>query len=254
MIDIHCHILPGIDDGSPNLEESLEMAKAAVAEGIHTIIATPHHENGRFTNEAAKVKRAVTAFNEVLEQQHIPLRVLPGQEIRIYRNFIDDYHSGQLVSLNDSPYILVEFPAAEIPKGIFELFHEMSILGKIPVIAHPERNQELVRHPERLVELIELGALSQVTSHSLNGLFGRKIQEAAFQFCKWNLVHFVASDAHNMRQRSFSMKRAFDALDSEIGVEYSKYYHSNSEALVQLSPINPKSVTYKKRKRLLFWK
>lgn len=254
MIDIHCHILPEFDDGSPDMEESLEMAKAAIGEGIHTIFATPHHANGRYTNEAENIKQAVSAFNDQLEQHQIPLLVLPGQEVRVTRKLIEDYHNGKLAKLGNSRYILVEFPSAQIPDDIFEIFHELSVIGITPVIAHPERNRELVRHPDKLAELIELGALSQITSHSINGLFGKKIQEASFKFCKWNLVHFVASDAHNMSQRSFSLKKAYDALDSVLGEEYGKYYRNNAEELVHLSLINSKKATYKKSRWPFSWK
>ncbi|WP_409344175.1 tyrosine-protein phosphatase [Paenibacillus sp. MBLB4367] len=254
MIDIHSHILPGIDDGAQTLEESLEMARAAYADGIRTVIATPHHANGRYTNAAGNVTAAVASLNDALQTNGIDLQVLAGQEIRVYSKLVDDWHDQALLSLDRSSYILIEFPTAEVPKGIADLIHELRILGITPIIAHPERNQELLNKPDRLRELVELGALGQVTSHSITGLFGKKIQEISMQMCKSNLIHFVASDAHNMSNRGFGLSRAYETIEKALGFQYSEYYKENANSLITGEIISKWSVKEVNRKWFLFWK
>src|SRR4051794_17534119 len=105
MIDIHSHILPGLDDGAKNLEDSLDMARLAVKDGIHTVIATPHHANGVYTNEKADVVQAVMQLNEALVSNGIPLNIIAGQEIRVYDQFIDDFYQSKLLTLHNSNYV-----------------------------------------------------------------------------------------------------------------------------------------------------
>jgi protein-tyrosine phosphatase len=255
MIDIHSHILPGLDDGSRDLEESLAMAKEAVREGIDTIVATPHHANGKYWNDSTQVRSAVSLFREALEKHNIPLDVLEGQEIRVYQELLEDIQSGSSIMLAGSSYILLEFPSSRIPDTIEDVMHELRLLGITPVIAHPERNAEIAQCPDKLLRLIQLGALSQVTSHSINGLFGKSIQECTVNLCRRNLVHFVSSDAHNMSNRAFGLGAAYDAAAGLLGHEYVTYYQANAESLIRSQSIEiwePSSS--KSRKWYQFWK
>ncbi|WP_438444680.1 tyrosine-protein phosphatase [Gorillibacterium sp. sgz5001074] len=232
MIDIHSHILPQIDDGAQDLAESVEMAKLAVSEGITDIIATPHHANGKWMNEADQVVEAVQLLNLHLADEGIPLIVHPGQEIRVYPDLIDDYQTGKLLRLNHSPYMLLELPSSNVPTYMEDLLHECSVAGIIPVIAHPERNRELAANPRMLHNFIELGALTQVTSHSINGLFGSTIQKLSLSWCRSNLVHFIASDAHNSKQRNFQLGAAYRRIDKELGSLHSRMYQENGKLLL----------------------
>jgi protein-tyrosine phosphatase len=238
MIDIHTHILPGIDDGAEDLEESLLMARFAVAEGIHTIIATPHHANGRYDNPAAVVQQKLAELNAALREERIPLTVHAGQEIRVYSDLIEDYHAGHAISLHQSQYILLELPSGEVPSDMEDLLHELQVRRLVPIIAHPERNLEIASKPSILAELVEMGFLSQVTSHSINGLFGRKIQKLSLELCKKKLIHFVSSDAHNMTNRSFGLSAAYLQIRGELGVEQMQYYMNNAERLYRNMPID----------------
>ena len=233
MIDIHCHILPGLDDGSKSIEESLEMARIAISEGISHIIATPHHANGKYHNEALTVLNATVLLNQELQRHKLPLQVLTGQEIRVYNNLISDYDSNMLLTLHISRYVLIEFPSHEIPKQMNELIHELRMFQLTPVIAHPERNRQIMDKPDRLLDLIQLGALSQVTAHSLNGLFGSKVQHLSLQLCRSNLVHYIASDAHNVNPRSFGLAQAYQKISQELGCEYRNYYMNNAYQLLE---------------------
>ncbi|WP_040952403.1 tyrosine-protein phosphatase [Gorillibacterium massiliense] len=231
MFDIHTHILPGVDDGAQNLDESLDLARAAVAEGITGLIATPHHQNGRYWNDAAFVTAAVSVLQEIFREKEIPLNLQAGQEIRVYPELLDDLAAGKLLTLGNSPYLLIEFPTANVPHYVSELFYELCLLGKIPVIAHPERNTELANHPDRLKKLIDLGAYAQVTSHSINGGFGRTVQTISLKMLRSNLVHLVSSDAHHIDMRHFALQEAYWRVQKELGREKCQHMKNNAEKI-----------------------
>ena len=233
MIDIHTHILPGLDDGSSSVEDTIAMAKAAVSEGITAMVATPHHGNDYFDNEAASIQDAVGQMNRILQQHYIPLTIMPGQEARISSRFIDDFHAQRIQPLNQTCYILIEFPSQHIPDNIENIFHELHVKGKVPIIAHPERNREIIAHPDRLVTLCRMGALTQVTSHSINGRFGKKLQRFAIDLCRRQLVHFVASDVHNLTFRPFHLAQAYEVIEHYLDSDTSKQLQSNAEQLIQ---------------------
>jgi protein-tyrosine phosphatase len=231
MIDLHSHILPGIDDGATTIEESIEMARLAVKDGIQLLAATPHHNNGRYSNESYSVKLAIDSLNEELIRRDIPLRLLPGQEIRLNDLFWEEWEAGNLLTLNDSRYMLIELPNQHVPTSIWDVIHELKLMGIVPIIAHPERNSDLINKIDTLQELVEAGALSQVTTHSLNGLFGRRIRQAALEMCRRNLVHIVASDAHNPELRPFGMSEAYRFVNSKLGSAYVEHYQANALAI-----------------------
>ncbi|ULL19408.1 tyrosine protein phosphatase [Paenibacillus sp. H1-7] len=253
MIDIHSHILPGVDDGAEDMEETVLMAQAAVEEGIHTLIATPHHANGKYDNPMEKVERSVREVNRVLEQQNIPLTILPGQEIRLYSDLPEDLHQQVARTLHSSRYILIEFPSREIPKQTDELFHELRVMGLVPVIAHPERNMEIAQDPMKLQRIIQQGALSQVTTHSLNGLFGKSIQKLSLDMCKQHLVHFVSSDAHNMSHRAFGLRQAYAFIGNTLGDQQVRYYQANAARLIANEDISVLQPDWRKRAWWRFW-
>jgi len=138
-IDMHSHILPGMDDGAPTDEVAINMAIAAMRDGVDAVIATPHHANGIYENEAPAIMRAVDRLNELLQQRGISLQVLPGQEIRIHDRLLDDLAQMKLMGLNRTRYLLVEFPYGHLPSASEDLFHELLVQDYVPVIAHPER-------------------------------------------------------------------------------------------------------------------
>jgi protein-tyrosine phosphatase len=251
MIDLHSHILPGLDDGSRTLEQSIAMACLAAADGIHLLAATPHHNNGRYANEGRHVQEAVNLLNLELGKLSIPLTVVPGQEIRLNDQFWGDWQAGKLLTLNGTRYLLIELPNDHVPKGIWEFVHEMKVQGIVAIIAHPERNTELANKMDILMELVQFGALSQVTAHSLNGLFGRKIRQTALRMCRRNLVHIVASDAHDEKQRPFGMREAYIQVNKEVGHAHVQYYQDNAAAIAEDKPIEvwePKA-----EKRWMLW-
>lgn len=231
MVDIHCHILSGIDDGAKDLNESIALAKAAVQEGITTIIATPHHKNGRYENTKQSILQKVMELNEVLVKEQIPLTILPGQEPRIYGEILQDYENGEILTLNNNQYLFIELPSGHVPRYTEKLLFDIQLQGITPVIVHPERNQELMERPDLLYRLVEKGALTQITAASVAGLFGKKIMKFTLQLIDANLTHFVSSDAHNVEKRSFKMVEAFDVIEKKYGVESVYLFKENAELL-----------------------
>jgi protein-tyrosine phosphatase len=236
MIDIHTHILPGLDDGAANWDETLNMARAAVAEGITTIIATPHHANGRYINTANEVEEHTMRVNERLKAAGVPVAIMPGQEIRVHDDLLEAWDRRELLPLAGSSYVLIEMPSSRIPRAMSELIHELLVMQLKPIIAHPERNAEIVEHPERLADLIREGAFAQVTTHSLLGGFGKRIKQSAWSLCSSGLIHIVSSDAHHLERRGFRLREAYDAIHERMGAEWVSYFLSNSQCVTGNKP------------------
>ncbi|MDQ0086856.1 protein-tyrosine phosphatase [Paenibacillus anaericanus] len=247
MIDIHTHILPGVDDGAEYWNDTLDMARAAVSEGITTIIATPHHANGRYFNSAVEVVEHTRYINEQLLALGVPVTILPGQEIRVHIDLLEAWSRAELLPLANSNYVLIEMPSSHIPKEMDELIHELKIMNLKPIIAHPERNAEVIENPQRLAALIQRGAFAQVTSHSLLGGFGRKIEKMSWSLCSSGLIHIVSSDAHHVQRRGFRLREAYDVINERMGEQWYNYFINNAQCIIEDKPFNsaPTSVSSK---------
>lgn len=233
MIDIHCHILPGVDDGAGSMTESIEMAREATKQGIKKIIAAPHHNNGTFMNKGENIIGAVAYLNGKLKQEQIPVEVLAGQETRVYGELVADLENGTVIQLNQtSGYVFIELPTNHVPQYTTQLLFDMQIKGYIPIIVHPERNHELLENPDKLYRMVKNGALTQITAGSIVGRGGKKVQRFAYQLLACNLTHFVASDAHNLKKRGFYMKDAFRDITKRYGKALAYQLMENSELLV----------------------
>ena len=234
MIDINSHILPGMDEGAKHITESIAIAKLAVSEGIRTLIATPHHKNGLFENTKTNILEKVTELNHILKQEAIDLQVFPGQETRIYGEILADYQKGEILTLNDAGrYLLIELPTDFVPAYTDSLLYDIQMKGLIPIIVHPERNQEFLVSPNRLYKLVKNGAMTQITAKSLVGGYGKKTKKFAQQLIELNLTHYVASDVHNTKNQSFHMVEAFDEIEKNYGVDMVYLFMDNAELLAQ---------------------
>ncbi|MFP7171624.1 tyrosine-protein phosphatase [Terribacillus halophilus] len=233
MIDIHCHILPGVDDGARTMEDSIEMARAAAAQGIHTIVATPHHRNNQFLNYRKDVLMQVDELNRVLEEQNISVNILPGQETRIYGDLLLGLEFQEILPVNlKSPYVLVELPTSTVPRYTKKLLYDLQVEGFTPVIVHPERNSELLSNPEKLYDLVKSGILTQVTAASLFGKFGKKIRNFSHEIVEANLTHFIATDAHNTHSRGFMLQEALQLIGDSYGSDLVYNYQDNAESMI----------------------
>lgn len=251
MIDIHCHILPGIDDGAKHMSETIGMAKKAVEEGIHTIIATPHHKNAKYENTKADIIQMVSEANAAIQGEGIPLKLLAGQETRIYGEYLDDYQKDELLPLAESQYVFIELPSGHVPRYTEQLLFDIQMKELVPIIVHPERNSELIERPDMLYQLVKKGALTQVTAGSLCGYFGKRIKSFSHQLIEANLTHFIASDAHNVKNRSFMMAEAIDLVDSKFGDDMVYLFTENAELLVSGRNVMKEIPERVKRKKFL---
>lgn len=254
MIDIHSHILPNVDDGPNNLEESIEMAKKAFNEGIKFIVATPHHQNGIYNNDYNQIINKTYVFNQRLKEEDIKLTVLPGQEIRIFDNLINNLEEGKLLSINDrGKYILVEFPSDRIPIGEEQLIFDIQVAGYIPIIVHPERNEEIRRNSTKLYQLVKKGALTQITTGSILGYFGKDIYKFTLELIDHNLTHFLATDAHTVKgKRGINLKKGYAVLKDYAGEETVNQFKRNAKMIVSGKDIyvdEPYRITNRKRLR-----
>lgn len=249
MIDLHCHILPGVDDGAQTMEESLEMAREAVREGITHILATPHHMSYSWNNEKQTVIRMVDELQAELDARNIPLTIFPGQEVRVYGELLEDIERGTIQFVDEGDrYLLIEFPSSAIPHYVDQLFFDLQTKGITPVIVHPERNQVIQERPGRLKRLVEKGALAQLTAASYTGGFGKQIRRLSNQLIEANLVHLIASDSHDVKKRGYHMKKAYDLLEREHGRDRLEEFEQTTKQMINgehIVPSEPLSVKKK---------
>jgi protein-tyrosine phosphatase len=221
MIDIHSHILPEVDDGSHSLEESLEMCRASAKDGINIMVATPHaHDGVHKTHDPEVLRQKIAELNEQLEGA---LRVVIGCELRFTHDIVRQVCETKTApTIAGGPYVLVEFPHAVIPPGSERPLFELISNQITPIIAHPERNQMLIAEPERLFPLIEMGALGQMDTGSITGQFGKRVQQTVRVLLEHGLIHFIASDCHNTRNRLPGMSEAVALTAEVVGEEYAR--------------------------------
>lgn len=223
MIDLHAHILPGIDDGPQSLEDSLEMARLAAADGITTIVATPHLFRRKSVdlsalNRPGDIRQAVDRFNEQLEEAEIALTVLPGCEVPLFPEIIKFIDEEQILTINDGHrYICLELPDSVIPPATEEIIFELSSRGLTPIITHPERNPVLFDMPQKLQRFLALGCLSQITARSLMRGFGWRVSRFTKKLVRNGWVHLMATDAHSVAHRPPVMGQALKKLSKIVG-------------------------------------
>lgn len=232
MIDIHNHVLIGVDDGPGNSEEAVKLLKQAVDNGITDIIATPHHKTTHYTNPSSTVFQKLDELNTIIEEENLHIKVHPGQEIRVNGDILRDLSSEDSLTLNRSQYVLVELPFNDLPHYTEKLFFDMQMKGYIPVIAHPERCKPIIQSPGRLYNLVEKGAHAQVTATSVTGDLGENLKETSLRMIENNLVHLVASDAHNAEARPFALNEAYEVITEELGSDVTVKLKKNAEKLL----------------------
>jgi protein-tyrosine phosphatase len=262
MVDIHCHLLPGLDDGATSIEVSLEMAAMAVEEGITHVVATPHAGSGfTFRPEAIKELRA-----ELQGRLGESLTLLTGCDFHLnFENLQDIRTAPERFTINQKTYLLVEFADFSIPPTIDHELHNLQLAGLHPIITHPERNPLIRTQPERLYKWLRQGCYAQITAQSILGKFGERAREAAELWLDENAVHFVASDAHNTTSRPLRLKEAYSVIASRQGEAVARaLFTENPLAAVEGEPLpfvpllpedlgQAPGATPKRRKRFWFF-
>jgi protein-tyrosine phosphatase len=216
MIDLHCHILPGLDDGPKTMEESVEMANAAIADGTTHLVATPHSNSTHFF-DYPKIR---ALCKELQAEVGDRLKLATGCDFHVSpENIAALKLQAPRFCVNQKDYLLVEFNEIAIPPAMDQTLHEMQLAGIRPIVTHPERNRLLRLRPERLVSWIRHGCYGQVTGGALIGRFGPAAQKDAMRWIEAGLIHFVCSDAHNTSSRPIQLRPAFEAVKKEFGEE-----------------------------------
>jgi len=217
MIDLHCHMLPGIDDGARDLATALAMAQQAVADGIRHTVCTPHIYPGLYDNSVAGIAAATSAFQRELDTAGIPLRVSYGADIQIVPELVAGLQSGQLPTLHGSRYFLFEPPHHIQPPGMLELIHSVVAARYVPVITHPERLTWAEGAYAQFAEAARLGAWIQLTGGSLLGVWGPRVKALSERFLQDGITHLVASDGHNLSNRTPTLGPARERLVALLG-------------------------------------
>ena len=222
MIDIHHHLLSGLDDGARSLDVSLAMAKMAAEDGITHIVCTPHASE-QYSYDPALVAAKLAELRHHLSDQKIPLVLGSGCDFHIsYDNIQEAKAYPSRFSINGLGYLLVELPDYGISQGLTDIFYQLRLSNLTPVLTHPERNATLQRDPRRMIEWMRGGLLVQVTAGSLLGHMGKAAQRMSHQLLADRWVHFLATDAHNVTSRQPKMRDAYELIASKYSPDYAE--------------------------------
>jgi protein-tyrosine phosphatase len=221
MIDLHAHILPGIDDGARNLDESLDMCRMAARDAITTIVATPHSENGGNGNSREVVLSAVAKLQNEVDKNCIPVRLLPGSDARIRQDLFSLIENGSITTVNNNGrYVMIEFPKDIVPPNWVDWLFETKLKGITPVFTHPERHRAIQTNPFLIVQWVNAGGLVQITAMSLTGQFGPEAEKSAKYLLSRHLVHAIATDAHSANGRPPVLSKAVAVASYLVGFPY----------------------------------
>jgi protein-tyrosine phosphatase len=217
MFDLHCHILPGLDDGATDLSVSLEMARAFVADGVKVAACTPHILPGLYNNSGPQIRQATTALQHVLDREGIPLKLVTGADNHITPTFVAELRSGHLLALADTRYVLVEPPHHVAPPRLEDLFFSLLVAGFMPILTHPERLTWIDSHYQTVQRMCQAGAWIQLTAGSLSGAFGRTARYWGERMLEEGLVHILATDAHDVKRRPPNLSVGRDFAAKRVG-------------------------------------
>lgn len=252
MVDLHCHLLPGVDDGSKSMSISLRLAREATENGVTHALLTPHHMNGRYVNHKQDVIRETAEFQKQLQEHDIPLTVFPGQEVRINGNLLEALDNDDILFADEgNRYLMFEFPDDDVPHYTNRMIFDLQQRGITPVIVHPERNTMIMAKPEFLYSLLEKGCLSQITASSYVGTFGKKVERFSRQLIEAGQGYVFASDAHDLPGRKYEMRQAFERLQQEFGRGLTEQYQQNARSIINGENIPLNSLRRIKKKH--FW-
>ena len=250
VIDLHSHILPGLDDGSRTVEDARELARRAAEDGVTAIAATPHVRED-YPTRPQEMERGVLALREDFVEQGIPVDVLHGGELDLDRlASLDDDALRRFSLARSERYLLLEFPYSGWPSSLEETVNGLGLRGFTPVLAHPERNREVQRDPGRLAEPVRLGALVQLTAASVDGRIGRSSQRGARQLLAGGLAHVLASDAHTPEIREAGLAAAAEAVGDD---RLAAYLTAEAPAAIVAGEAVPPPPSAARRRRFLLF-
>jgi len=220
MYDLHCHFLPGIDDGAKDISEALAMSRHAVSSGITHSILTPHIQHGRYDNDLFSIERSFKAFQQALIEHEIQLHIGFAAEVRITHDIIELIEQGKIPFLGNNSsknFILLELPHSHIPAGTDNMIKWLSSKNIIPIIPHPERNKEIMREPKKVIPLYNQGCQFQLTAGAVAGQFGKACFNAAQYLLQGGFVFLLATDAHNLKHRPPELEPGRQSAEKIVG-------------------------------------
>lgn len=254
MVDLHCHLLPGVDDGSKNMEISLRLAQEATENGVTHALLTPHHMNGHYVNHKQDVIRRTKEFQKQISAHNIPLTVFPGQEVRINGQLLEALDKDDILFADTAgKYMMLEFPDDDVPHYTNQMIFSLQQRGITPVIVHPERNTKIMAEPNLLYQLLEKGCLSQITASSYVGTFGKKVENFSHQLIDAGQGYVFASDAHDLPGRKYEMRQAFEKLQREFGNDMVNRYQQNARSIINGENISLNALQTIRKSKKHFW-
>ena len=259
MIDLHSHILPGIDDGPATLEKSMELAVSYERHGFSRVVATPHWIPGTaWTPSIETIQDRLFLLNQAIQKKSMNLRVLEGMEIAMDDNIDRLLADGRLLTLAGGPYVLVEPPFQRLPLGWKQMIFSICAAGYRVILAHPERCVHFFSHPELVDEIVEAGVYLQANTHSFLGHFGHEESKSAFNLLEKGYLHLLATDSHDVLQRHPGIfQTALDVLKKKVDPEsIENLTRTNPERVVsglELTPSKPSMSALKSRKKWWFF-
>ena len=247
MIDMHSHIIYGVDDGSKNKEMTLEMLKLSIGCGVKKIVATPHYMKGRFVVEYGEIKDKVNELRQIIKNEALDIEIYCGQEVYYRENILEYYEEGAIGTINDSRYMLIELPMREFDvNNVIDNLYELTLKGIVPIIAHPERYIPFIKKPSLINDFIKEGYLFQLNAGSLTGDFGKDVKKLALYYLDNNMYYAVGSDAHSNVNRNTDISEAISGVLRDYKCEFGK----NGQLVLEDKEIIRKLALIKERKKL----
>lgn len=222
LTDLHCHILPGVDDGASAAKEMKEMLRMEYEQGVRRIIFTPHYRREMFETPTKEIRKRFLKVKKVLEESGIDLKVYLGRECYASSKLVDMINEDRYLFMNGTRFILVEFPYKQTFQKIRNQVYDLLAEGAVPILAHVERYSSLVENPDRIGELIELGAYIQVNAGAITGESGWSQKRFCHKLMKSNYIHFVGSDAHGTEHRKPNLGHCKEYVEKKMGPEYAE--------------------------------
>lgn len=232
MVDLHSHVLYGVDDGSKTMEMSMEMIEQSIREGVTHLALTPHHIKDVVTTAMDNKEEYIRKFKQLEKIYQGRIQLIPSLEIMFYENMLEDLENGTLMGYGAKKTVLVEYNLLDFPLASEAVFYEMKKAGYQVILAHPERNHALQEDVEILYHLHDLGVLFQLNAGSLKGQFGSTVKNFALRLVEKNLIHAIGSDGHSPSQRNMKIKYAYDKI-KELNPPLYENIMENAKNLIQ---------------------
>lgn len=247
MIDMHSHIIYGVDDGSKNKEMTLEMLKLSIGCGVKKIVATPHYMKGRFNVEYCEIKDKINELRQMVSEEKLDIEIYCGQEVYYRENILEYYEEGAIGTINDSRYMLIELPMREFDvNNVIDNLYELTLKGIVPIIAHPERYIPFIKKPSLINDFIKEGYLFQLNAGSIVGDFGKEVKKLALNYLGNGVYYICGSDAHSDGRRNTHISK--ECL--EILSNYKGEFIKNGQLILDDKEVKRKINLIKERKKL----